>query len=43
MKKYAITIEHKGAVIIVAKTKKAAIEKFQEQGYKVSKKDVYLY
>jgi len=41
--KYAITLERQGAVIVYAKNKKQAVERFIEHGYNVTAKDVYLY
>lgn len=43
MKNYAITIEHQGAVVISAKSKKEAIIKFNEKGYNVKNNKVYIY
>ena len=43
MKKFAITIENKGAYLVCANTKKSALAKFLELGYDVTSNDVYFY
>ncbi len=43
MKKFAITIENKGAYLVCANTKKNALAKFLELGYNVTSKEVYFY